>query len=54
VLLQCPVIVIHEMAMNSAIGMNVRGLVTVRARRVVGVAAGIAVVIRSGTVRSRI
>ena len=53
-IVQCSIIVIHEMAMNSAIGMNVRGLVAVRARSVMSVAAGITVVIGSGMIRRRI
>jgi hypothetical protein len=44
---QGPVIVIDEMSMSGAIGVNVRGLMTVRASRMVGVSAGIAVVIRA-------
>ena len=47
-LVQCPVIVIHKMSMSSAISMNVRGLVTVRAGRMLNMTAGITVVIRGG------
>jgi hypothetical protein len=51
VFVQSPVVIIDDMAVGGAIGMNVSDFVTVRAGLMLNVAAGIAVVIWGGPCR---